>query len=594
LTGPAKATGYRRVAGARFGVGRGRLERLAAEAATRAQIALRSCRVHDRVIAHILPLGFFFNGFSIFVFDFFVAANASSEPRTGRTMAAPNAASMLAMRSFFTGDLRCSQYRRTIHHQCIPRQSGRLLRNGRISPVRTPAAPGPPRPSAVPGKEPFDKVYALSQDMVLIKTHASLRICFFVVGVSAGARGTSPLSVVRGRVVPLRPLPSREASETAVAKANGGPTAEQAPPGAARNWVGPLRALTIHTGGDAAHAGAGSEQAAAHEGKDASARAWAQPLRPLLQPESDAAGADALDAVHAQTARVINQLGQARHKLQRAASPELRLTPAIRALWRTEKRLGRPLRVAICGEINSGKSSLANLLAGIESLPTAILSNTRIPTLLCYAAEPEVWTVQPNGKRARLRGDRGLPCEHEIFRIEVGLPSRRLQSVEIVDLPGLVDPRSGLPEIDLLAHHVDAAIWCTMSTQAWKESERTAWSMLPPRLGNRGILVATHRDLLHNPRDHEKLLGRLDEEVGTSFTGIVLLSTAEALAVMGKDRTAGADWVASGAAALESALGSLLVRLREQRAAAALRMTSRVAQRALARINQQTQTEPGA
>jgi hypothetical protein len=143
---------------------------------------------------------------------------------------------------------------------------------------------------------------------------------------------------------------------------------------------------------------------------------------------------------------------------------------------------------------------------------------------------------------------------------------------------------------------VDAAIWCTMSTQAWKESERTAWSMLPPRLGNRGILVATHRDLLRSPRDHEKLLGRLDEEVGTSFTGIVLLSTAEALAVMGKDRSgpAGSDWVASGAAALESALGSLLVRLREQRAAAALRMTSRVAQRALARINQQTQTEPGA
>ena len=72
-------------------------------AAVGAQTALRSCRAHDRVIAHILPVGFFFKCFSIFVFDFFVAANASSEPRTGRTMAAPNAASMLAIRSFFTG-----------------------------------------------------------------------------------------------------------------------------------------------------------------------------------------------------------------------------------------------------------------------------------------------------------------------------------------------------------------------------------------------------------------------------------------------------------------------------------------------------------
>jgi len=282
-------------------------------------------------------------------------------------------------------------------------------------------------------------------------------------------------------------------------------------------------------------------------------------------------------------------LRQARHKLQRAASPELGLSPAIRALWRTEMRLDRPLRIAVCGEINSGKSSLANLLAGIESLPTAILSNTRIPTLLYYAAEPEVWTVQPNGRRARLRSDRGMPGE-KIFRIEVGLPSQRLRAVQIVDLPGVVDPRSGLPDIDLIAHHVDTAIWCTMSTQAWKESERTAWSLLPPRLGDRGILVATHRDLLHDARDHEKLLGRLHEEVGTSFAGIVLVSTAEALAVMGKDRSgpAGTTWIASGAAALESALGGLLVRLREQRAAAALRMTSRVAQRALMRIDEAT------
>jgi len=306
-------------------------------------------------------------------------------------------------------------------------------------------------------------------------------------------------------------------------------------------------------------------------------------------PVNTGVGADALDAVHAPTARVIHQLRQARHKLQRAASPELRLSAAIRALWRTEMRLDRPLRVAVCGEINSGKSSLANLLAGIESLPTAILSNTLIPTLLYYAAEPEVWTVQPNGRRARLRGERGMPRE-KIFRIDVGLPSQRLRAVQIVDLPGLVDPRSGLPEIDLIAHHVDAAIWCTMSTQAWKESERTAWSLLPPRIGERGILVATHRDLLRNALDQEKLLSRLRDEVGTSFAGIVLVSTAEALAVMGKDRSgpAGAAWSASGAAALESTLASLLVSLREQRAAAALRMTSRVAHRALMRIDEET------
>jgi hypothetical protein len=303
--------------------------------------------------------------------------------------------------------------------------------------------------------------------------------------------------------------------------------------------------------------------------------------------ESAFAGADGgLESVHAPTVKVVKQLRQARVRLERAAAPELRLSPAIRALLRTELRLDRPLRVAICGEMNAGKSSLANLLAGIESLPTAVISNTRIPTLLYYTAEPEIWTVEENGQRERLNGDNITP-RGSIFRVEVGLPSQRLRTVQVLDLPGLADPRMGGSAVDLADHHVDLAIWCTMSTQAWKESERTAWSMMSPRLNTRGMLVATHRDLLYDPGDRRKLLARLREEAGTSFTSIILLSTLEALAVMGKDRRglAGAAWIASGAEALESALGSLLLRLREQRAAAALRMTSRIAHRALARID---------
>jgi energy-coupling factor transporter ATP-binding protein EcfA2 len=294
-----------------------------------------------------------------------------------------------------------------------------------------------------------------------------------------------------------------------------------------------------------------------------------------------------LEAVHAPTVRVVQQLRHARLRLERAATPDLRLSPAIRALWRTELRLDRPLRVAICGEMNAGKSSLANLLAGIESLPTAVISNTRIPTLLYYAAEAQIWTVEANGKRERLSSDNTGP-RPSIFRIEVGLPSPRLRTIQILDLPGLSDPRMGGSDVDLAAHHVDAAIWCTMSTQAWKESERTAWSMLSPRLAARGVLVATHRDLLHDPRDRQKLLARLREEVGTSFTSIILMSTLDALAVMGKGHRglSGAAWIASGAEALEAALGSLLLAVRERRAASALRMTGRIAQRALARIDE--------
>jgi hypothetical protein len=283
---------------------------------------------------------------------------------------------------------------------------------------------------------------------------------------------------------------------------------------------------------------------------------------------------------------VVQQLRQARLRLERATSPELRLNPAIRALWRTERRLDRPLRVAILGEVNAGKSSLANLLAGIESLPTAVVSNTRIATLLYYAREPEIWVAHRSGQRERLRSNASLP-QQSIFRIEVGLPSTRLRAMQILDLPGLSDLRWGGSDLDLAFHQVDAALWCTMSTQAWKETERVAWSMLPARLHERGILVSTHCDLLRDPADRRKLLARLREEIGTSFRSIVLLSTLDAIGVMGGDRKglAGATWLASGSETLGTELAALLSDLRERRAAAALRMTGRIAQRALSRID---------
>jgi energy-coupling factor transporter ATP-binding protein EcfA2 len=304
------------------------------------------------------------------------------------------------------------------------------------------------------------------------------------------------------------------------------------------------------------------------------------------QGRSFAEAGGALERAHGRTAKVVEELRLARLRLERMASPELQLSPAIRALSRTASRLDRPLRVAILGETNSGKSSLANLLAGVDSLPTAVIPNTRIPTLLYYSAQPEVWAEYEGGRRERLMGAFSLP-QRPIFRIDVGLPSRRLVNVQVLDLPGFIDPVTGHVVVDAAVHNVDAAIWCTMSTQAWKESERAAWEVLPPRIASRGLLVATHCDLLHQPSDRQKLLTRLRAAAGASFRGIILLSTLEALEVVAGSRNGAprAAANASGAEALESALGALLLDLRERRAAAAVRMTGRIAQRALTRID---------
>jgi tRNA U34 5-carboxymethylaminomethyl modifying GTPase MnmE/TrmE len=257
--------------------------------------------------------------------------------------------------------------------------------------------------------------------------------------------------------------------------------------------------------------------------------------------------------------------------------------PAIRALSRIELRLARPLRIAIIGEFNSGKSSLANLLARIESLPTAVVSSTRIPTLLYHAQEPQICALHPDGRREWLRNNRATEGQ-TYFRVEVGLPSPQLRAVQLLDLPGLANPRFDCSLEDLSLHGVDAVLWCTLSTQAWKESERAAWDRLPLRLRRRGLLVITHSDALADPSDREKLLDRVRRDAG-SFRDIVMVSTNKALALLeGPAGSAETAWKASGADQLEAALAELLESVSGHRREAALDVTARIARATLARL----------
>jgi tRNA U34 5-carboxymethylaminomethyl modifying GTPase MnmE/TrmE len=241
--------------------------------------------------------------------------------------------------------------------------------------------------------------------------------------------------------------------------------------------------------------------------------------------------------------------------------------------------------MAVIGEFNSGKSTLSNLLVRIESLPTAVISNTCVPTLLYHAPVPEICAVYHDGQREWLRASSRVSSQN-IFRLEVGLPSERLRAVQILDLPGLSDARFDGSIADLTSHSADLALWCTLSIQAWKESERVAWEQIPARLRSRGLLVATHSDLLRNGSDLEKLLRRLRDEAGPSFRDILPMSTVAALAVAQEDHDgpASAIWKASGADALETALDELLESVRMQRLQAALEVTRRIAERTLLRI----------
>lgn len=281
-------------------------------------------------------------------------------------------------------------------------------------------------------------------------------------------------------------------------------------------------------------------------------------------------------------APITEELRQARLQLQTVAG----VSPPglIGALGRIEAGLARPVRIAIVGEFNSGKSALANLLIRIDGLPTAVVSSTRIPTLLSYSVRAQVFVVDQDGRRKEVQKAEAIP-EASITRLEVGLPSPRLRGIEILDLPGLADPRFNRGVDDLMLQTADVLLWCTVSTQAWKESERSAWEILPIRLRRNALLVVTHGDLVPDATDTHKILRRLRMEAG-AFRDIVFVSTTNALALLqDKGEEVGhAAWVTTGADGLEGALDRLLQSVAARRLKVALALTHRMASRALARL----------
>jgi small GTP-binding protein len=157
-------------------------------------------------------------------------------------------------------------------------------------------------------------------------------------------------------------------------------------------------------------------------------------------------------------------------------------TTAALALLSSER--ARPLRIAIVGEFNAGKSTFINALMGADIAPTGVLPTTATLHHLRYAQDPIARIALEQGGvsrerivpvselRAALKTEMATPTSR-VKRVEILLPIASLTRVEILDTPGFNAPDESHTEAarDAFAE-ADAAIWLLDAGQPMKRTER--------------------------------------------------------------------------------------------------------------------------
>ncbi|MGA2448989.1 MAG: dynamin family protein [Polyangiaceae bacterium] len=215
---------------------------------------------------------------------------------------------------------------------------------------------------------------------------------------------------------------------------------------------------------------------------------------------------------------------------------------AVSSIADVEARRHHPVRLAVVGEFNAGKSTLINALIGADVAPTGVLPTTASIHHLQWAPDPfarlKLAPGQSPSERVvplgSLRDALRVLDPASVERVEILLPLDLLRRIEIIDTPGFNADDPHHADVARAAfEQADIALWVVDATQAAKNTERRI--LEEARLAGLPVQLLVNKADRVRPDDLPGVMGIVVE----AFHQGEMLSWAAPLPVSAKKALAG-------------------------------------------------------
>ncbi|MEM1386637.1 MAG: hypothetical protein AAF748_02155 [Pseudomonadota bacterium] len=209
------------------------------------------------------------------------------------------------------------------------------------------------------------------------------------------------------------------------------------------------------------------------------------------------------------------------------------------------------IRVAVCGEVSAGKSTVMNLLMRRDMLPDNVGRDNRPVVFAGYDDEPGFEYRDDQAGFVRAAGLDDADVLAGLENLQIWYDNAALRGYEFIEVP--LTTAQELTDKDIgLIRSADVLIWVTIASQAWRLTEEKIVKEIGAARPKHCILAVSRADKLRKIADRKKLAERLERETAAFFGDVVFLKASRQRV----QRCANSDeeWSYAGGEALVKAL----------------------------------------